>query len=494
MIDNRRSFLSRFSGGILGLSSYSSMAAKSPAERPNILWLISEDTSPDIGCYGAQVVKTPNLDKLASEGLRFNNAFVTSPVCSASRSAFMTGMYQTSIGAHQHRTHDPKPLPNNVRPITEYFRDAGYFVTNQSGVNPDKPGKTDWNFTVPFERFDGTDWHARKPGQPFFAQINFPMTHRTFRPDHLNPINHEDVALPPYYPDHPLAKRDWADYLEDMQILDRAIGAVLQKLETDGLADNTMVVYFGDGGRPHVRGKEFLYEGGIRVPLIMRWPRNLEAGEVFDALVSAIDIGPTCMSLAGLTIPDSMEGQPFLGPDAQTRNYIIAARDRCGSTYDRMRCVRTARYKYIKNFLPHLPWFTQSNLYKRRQYPVLTLMEVLYAQGRLTPEQARFMAPSKPAEELYDLDTDPHELHNLAEELSSQAILSDLRMTLSNWIQETGDKGQISEDSAIAAERHRKALMPGHARVMAQRDLSVDVAPQEYLKWWEKELFGSNNR
>jgi len=490
---NRRDFLKKCAvgaGGVALSSQLSRMAfPAAERERPNILWIIAEDFCPDLGCYGHPLVKTPNIDKLASEGVRYTNAFTTSPVCSASRSGFMTGMYQTSIGAHQHRTPNKKPLPPNVRVITDYFGTAGYFTCNCGGGNWQRRGKTDFNFEAK-RPFDGTDWRRRKPGQPFYAQVNFSETHRNFKRDPENPIDPDKVEIPPYYPDHPITRRDWADYLECAQVLDQKMGRVLKRLQEDGLADTTIVFFFGDHGRPHVRGKQFLYEGGIHIPLIIRWPGHIKPSTVVDDLVSAIDFGPTCMSLAGIEPPSSMQGQAFLGPDAKRRQYIVSARDRCDETYDRIRCVRTKRLKYIRNFYPNFP-YTQPNLYKKRQYPVLTLMEVLYAQGKLTPEQARFMASHRPAEELYDLQNDRHELHNLAEDPRYQTALKELRAILNQWIEETKDQGEIPEDPRIAAEQFLTRHFPNSERVMKRRGLSPDITPAEYLEYWEKALLSA---
>ncbi len=264
---DRRGFVSTTAaaaGGLmLGGLPRSIIHVEGRQERPNILWLIAEDLSPDLGCYGTHHVHTPNIDRLAREGTRFTHAFATAPVCSASRSALMTSMYQTSIGAHQHRT-DPKgPLPDGIRVITEQFREAGWFTCNQAGTNREQAGKTDLNFTAG-ELFDGIDWAERSSGQPFFAQVNFSETHRNFTRDPDRPVDPDQVDLPPYYPDHPVTRRDWADYLECAQNLDRKIGAVLARLEEEGLAEDTIVFFFGDHGRAHVRGKQFLYEGGGR--------------------------------------------------------------------------------------------------------------------------------------------------------------------------------------------------------------------------------------
>jgi uncharacterized sulfatase len=487
---DRREFVGRCAAGAAGISLTSWLAPVlhigAQARRPNVLWIIAEDFCPELGCYGAPLVRTPHIDRLASEGTRFTGAFTTAPVCSASRSALMTGMYQTGIGAHQHRTDPRAPLPGGIGPVTDHFRGAGYFTSNCRGLNWERAGKTDLNFMAE-GLFDGTDWRERQTGQPFFAQVNFPETHRAFSKDPANPIDAGQVALPPYYPDHPLARQDWADYLECAQVLDRKVGQVLDRLEEDGLADNTIVFFFGDHGRAHVRGKQFLYEGGIHVPLIVRWPGHVGGGTVSEALVSAIDLAPTSLGLAGIEPPEHMQGRPFLGPGTRTRDYIIAARDRCDETYDRIRCVRDQRYKYIRNFYPNLP-YTQTNLYKLRQYPVLTLMQVLHARGELSPAQEAFMAPGRPPEELYDLDEDPHEIRNLAEDPEQQLVLESMRGLLEGWITGTGDRGEIPEDPRIAARAYRERHLPTHRRVMERRGLSLEVSPADYLEWWETQL------
>ncbi len=474
-------------------SARASEAVKRPDPRPNILWLISEDTSPDLSCYGTPQVKTPNLDALARQGARYTNAFATAPVCSPSRSAFMTGMYQTTIGAHQHRSHrkDGYTLPPPVEVITEVFRRAGYFTANVRTPAPGVrgTGKTDWNFKTTTKPFDGTDWSQRKPGQPFFAQVNFKLTHRAFVRDKQRPIDPDQVHIPPYYPDHPLTRRDWADYLESMQVLDREIGKVVERLEQEGLADNTLLIYFGDHGRPHVRGKQWLYEGGIHVPLIVRWPGQVKPGTVVDDLVSLIDLAPTCMRAAGITPPAHLQGNVFLGPHAEQRRYVFAARDRCDETADRIRCVRTKRYKYIRNYHPERP-YTQFNAYKHRQYPVLTLMQVLHKQGKLTEAQARFMAPTRPKEELYDLAKDPHEIENLCGRPEVEPILSELRGAMDRWVKETRDQGETPEPVSVFNEA--KALAEGKkTKHLRGRGLSKDLTPEQYLAHWEKKLLGS---
>jgi len=455
----------RFSiASALLLFSGSTLDAASPVPpRPNILWLIAEDFGPHLGCYGAKEVSTPNLDRLAGEGVRYTRFFTTAPVCSPSRSAFMTGMYQTTIGAHQHRSHrdDGYELPRGVRVLTDWFRDAGYFTANVRHMpEPIKwkgTAKTDWNFTYTGKPFDSDRWSDLKTNQPFFAQVNFQETHRAFRaPKHADPAR---VQLPPWTPDHPIAREDMAKYLDAATELDRKIGLVLRQLEADGLADNTVVVFFGDNGEAHIRSKQFCYESGLRVPLIIRWPKNHPApkgfvpGSVEDRLLMAIDLAPTMLDLAGAKKPAKMQGEIFLGRRAaKRREYVFGARDRCDETVFRFRTVRDVRYRYIRNFTPERP-FLQPNEYKERSYPVWNLLKELNAAGKLTSAQAALCAPTMPEEELYDLENDPHEIDNLAKSSAHQRVLKRLRRELERWIKDSNDQGRELEPAALAVRK-----------------------------------------
>jgi arylsulfatase A-like enzyme len=416
----------------------------------NILWLTAEDMGPQIGCYGYPLVRTPNLDRLAAQGVRFTHAFTTAPVCSSSRSAFNTGMYQTSIGAHHHRSHreDGYRLPQGVRLITDYFRERGYFTCNVRNAAPNVPGtgKTDFNFTAE-KPYDGTHWNQRKPGQPFFAHLNFRETHKgpafpeARKQEYL--VDPAKVPLPPYYPDHPVVRDEFANYLDTADLLDTRIGAALRRLEQDGLADNTAVFFFGDNGRCLIRGKQWCYDAGVHVPLIVRWPGGAAAGTVREDPVSAIDITATSLALAGIE-PRKMQGRVMLGPGAARRDHVFAARDRCDMTVDRIRSVRTRRYNYIRNFMPERP-YTQYNEYILKQYPTLTVMKELHAKGKLSGPELLFMQPRKPEEELYDVNADPHEIKNLAGSPEHEGILRDLRGKVQGWIQETNDQGRFPE-------------------------------------------------
>jgi N-sulfoglucosamine sulfohydrolase len=445
----------------IGVSLAGFARASAPA-RPNILWLIAEDLSPDLGCYGNRAVQTPNLDRLAREGMRFTNAFVTGPVCSASRSAIATGMYQTTIGAHNHRSHrdDGYRLPQGVEPFTRYLQRAGYHTSNVLNAAPGVrgTGKTDFHF-VTEDIFDGKDWAERRKGQPFYAQVNFSETHRPFRRCPERPVDPARVEVPPCYPDHPWVRKDWAMYLETLQNLDTKVGKVLARLEQEGLAEDTIVFFFGDHGRPMPRDKQFLYDGGIRIPLLIRIPEKYrpagyQPGGVSDALVSAIDITATTLRLAGVEPPTHMEGRPFFGPGVRPREFIIAARDRCDETVDRIRCVRTRRFKYIRNFFPERP-YTQQNVYKDVNYVTLAVMRQLQEAGKLTGPPAAFLAPRRPPEELYDLAADPHETRNLADDPKHRRTLEEMRAILDRWIRETGDQGQHPEDRVMPWDRDR---------------------------------------
>ncbi len=430
--------------------------------RPNILWVIAEDFSPDLACYGARLVQTPNLDRLAAEGVRFTHAFVTGPVCSASRSAIATGMYQTTIGAHNHRSHrdDGYRLPEGVEVFTRYLQRAGYYTANVVPVAPGVrgTGKTDFNFEAE-NVFDGDDWRARRKGQPFYAQVNFSETHRAFRRSPGRPIDPSRVELPPYYPDHPSIRKDFAMYLETTQNLDEKVGKVLARLEEEGLSEDTIVFFFGDHGRPMPRGKQFVYEEGIRIPLIVRIPAKFrpagfKPGTVCDDLVSAIDITASTLKLAGIEPPAHMEGRPFPWLGGEPRDHIIAARDRCDETVDRIRCVRTRRYKYIRNFFPERP-YTQQNVYKDVNYPTLAVMRRLKEEGKLTGPPAAFLADRRPPEELYDLESDPNEVRNLAGDAAHRKTLESMRAILDDWIRRTGDRGQFPEDRVMPWDRDR---------------------------------------
>lgn len=452
--------------------------------RPNILWIVADDLGADLGCYGEKAVYTPNLDRLAGEGIRYENFFTVTAVCSPSRSSLITGMYPTSINCHQHRTRYKKPLPESVRPITHYFREAGYFTFNGDFRDPEKPGKQDYNF-IADSIYDGTDWSQRKEGQPFFGQIQIFYPHRPFMRDPSHPVDTAELVIPPYYPDHPLTKIDWALYLEFIQLLDIEVGKILDRLEREGLAENTIVFFFGDQGRPHVRAKQFMYDGGIHTPFILRWPDGRDAGKVEQRLVSNIDVSAASLKLAGIDIPQYLQGRDFLDPESEPRQYIFSMRDRRDETVDRIRAVRSKNFKYIRNFYPGKP-YTQFNAYKKFRYPVLTLMEIMKEGGTLTSDQQPFMSNFRPAEEIYDLGNDPYEIHNLAGEPEFENVLHTMRKQLDEWLL-GADKGIYPEDQA-EIDYADSLMKANYAAWMEGIGLNADVSNEEFLAYWKKIL------
>ncbi|QDT66322.1 sulfatase family protein [Calycomorphotria hydatis] len=426
-------------------------AAEPQTAPPNILWIIAEDLCPDFGCYGNTDVSTPRIDQLASEGRLYTNAFATCPVCSPSRSALFTGMYQTSIGAHHHRSHrtDGYQLPENVKLLPERLRDAGYFsarLPQRSEASAQQQrrggGKTDWNFTAPENVWDSNDWNDLKSHQPFFAVTGFNEAHRPYRRGGPE-INPETITtLPAYIADHPIARQDWGDYLETLQLIDTKVGYILDWLDESGLSDNTMVCFFADNGREDFRGKSTAFDAGTRVPLIIRWPHYLSAGSRSDELVSLIDMTASAISLAGQPLLKECHGIPFLVLDTPPRTVVITARDRIENAVDRVRTAYDGRFRYIRNFMPNQPHLMERRYYDRTN-PVRNLMRELNEAGRLSPGQAKVFHSPRSDEELYDLNNDPNELHNLSTSTSAehQAALIKLRQEVDDWMAETGDQG-----------------------------------------------------
>jgi len=445
--------------GVLGGKA----TADQPDSRPNILWISTEDISPDLGCYGDGYAVTPNIDRFAAQGTRFDSVFANAGVCAPARSGIITGMYPSSIGTNPMRCSGVPPA--EVRCFTEYLRAAGYYCTNNV--------KTDYQFAPPITAWDESSrqahWRGRVENQPFFAVINFTITHESqIRTDNkerlaqlaqLSPDEKHDpgrAELPPYYPDTPLVRKDWARYYDLITLMDKRVAEVLQQLEDDGLAENTIVWFWGDHGRGLPRAKRWIYDSGLHVPLIIRVPEQLlrlaspsditmlMPGTINDDLVSFIDFAPTMLSLAGVKVPDHMQGQPFLGSQkAAPREYIFAARDRMDEACDLIRAVRDKRFKYIRNFMPHVTY--GQDIDYMNQMPTMREMRRLNAEGRLQRPEKYYFLPTKPVEELYDTARDPHEVHNLAGDPQYQDELLRLRGALLEWMRAVGDVGLIPE-------------------------------------------------
>ncbi len=462
-----------------------------PQQRPNIVWIIAEDMCPFLGCYGDKQVKTPHLDSLATKGTLFEQAFTTAPICSPSRSALITGMYQTSINAHHHRSgrgDAPNVLPNEVKPIPMLMKKAGYYTANaQFGVpTPDgipssqawKQGKTDYNFQFKWkDLYDGTDWRDRKPGQPFFIQIqlwggkwrdsNYSRMLKTLS-NKMTPAS--DCNMPPYYPTSPKMLEDWAKTLDAIRMTDMAVGEIVKRLQQDGLLENTVIWFISDHGVSHVRGKQFLYDEGIHIPMIVMGP-TIPQGQRRVDLVEHIDMAAATLGLAGVPIPKSMQGRDILNPATAKRNAVYGARDRADETEDRIRSVRTSKWKYIRNYHPQRPYL-QPNAYKDSK-PCLIEFRRAEKAGELNDAQKLIAAMTRPKEELYNLKDDPYEIRNLALDPNYAEILDDLRKRMDIWIRETGDKGEQPEpkqayDAAMKNYRTRDPQIETNIHLMEQ--------------------------
>lgn len=429
------------------------------AARPNILWISAEDLSPDLGCYGDPYARTPNVDRLAGQSLRYDRAFSVYGVCAPSRSSIITGQYPTAIGTCHMRSKGAPPP--ETRCFTEYLRESGYFCSNNV--------KTDYNFDAPVTAWDESNarahWRNRPKGQPFFSVLNIVATHESqARPTpeqyeknmaSVPPAERHDPAkavLPPYYPDTEAVRKNWAINCDNITALDHIVGRILRDLDDDGLAESTAVFFWGDHGRGLTRGKRWVYDSGIRVPLLVRWPGQVKPGAATRQMVSLMDLGSTALSMAGIATPKQMHGVPFLGAHAgRERKYVHACRDRMDETSDTIRAVRDARFKYIRNYHPELP-YAQSIQYMD-EMPMLKEMRRLNAEGKLTGPQTLWFAPRKPEEELYDCETDPHEIRNLVADARYASKLKELRAEHEAWKRRYPDLGLLPEPELLERMR-----------------------------------------
>lgn len=440
-------------------------------DRPNILWLVAEDMGPDLGVYGTRHVRTPHLDSLALEGMLFTHVFTTSPVCSPSRSALNTGMYQFTIGAQNHRSHRPEdpspyphPLPEGVQTVSDWLRHAGYATGNitdfPEGISFSGTGKTDWNFSYEGQPFDTSDWTELTSERPFYGQVNFHLTHRGTHWDRASetvaqPVKQAEIDVPPYYPDHPVVRESWAEYFNAVTALDARVGTVLDQLRASEVADSTIVIFLADHGRAMPRGKQWPYDSGLQVPLIVYVPPGLsspsgyESGTRSNRLISGIDVPATTLALAGVPDPPKMQGEVFLGPGRdKPRRFVFGGRDRGDETVDRVRTIRSRRYRYIRNYHPGRPFF-QTNRYKLANYPTIWVMHDLYRRGELTAAQRWYMQSERPTEELYDVHQDPWEIDNLYRSEGHRALLHEMRARLDRWVREVDDQGRFPEDPSV---------------------------------------------
>ena len=449
-------------------------------QRPNIVWISLEDTSPRFGCYGDPAARTPNMDRLASEGTIFVHAFSTAGVCAPSRAAVITGMYQTTIGAqhmrtsHTNRLTPEMPTPYEVVPppyvkaFPEYLRSVGYYCTNNQ--------KTDYQFEAPLTAWDecgsSAHWRHRDADQPFFAVFNPLVTHESgmWRDlDELPATDPDQLTLPPYLPNTRKARVALARHYDHIAQADAEVGSLLLQLKEDGLEQNTIVFLWSDHGEGLPRAKRWPYDQGIRVPMIVRWPGSLRPGTTDERLVSLVDLAPTVLSLAGVDIPFHFQGVPFLGDKHQDRPYVFAARDRYDESYDMVRAVRDSRYKYIRNYYPNQPylqWIPYSH-----QHPVWQEMWRLHFEGTLTPAQGQMFQTRRPVEELYDCEADPFELDNLAGNPNLAATIERLRSELDRWMSQFGDFGHIPESQMV------EQMWPGGVQPETARPIFLAITP-----------------
>ena len=432
-------------------------------KRPNILWILLEDTAPLLGAYGTSIINTPNIDSLAQQGVLYKNTFMPAPVCSPSRSSMITGVMSTTTGTHNHHSSRTKEsgimLPDSLKTIPEVFKNSGYFTFNN--------GKDDYNFIYnrrdlysqeffmhPLygKRGKKIETATLRDKQPFFGQIQLyggkEIFSSKFKERIKTPVDRSKIELPPYLPNHPVIIEEYADHLDAIQITDERVGKIIKELRDNGLLENTIVFFFSDHGMRLTRNKQFLYDGGLHVPLIIadftKKSPKLIPGTVNEDLISGLDLGTSSLALAGITIPNYMEGKNMFSDDF-TREYVISTRDRCDLTIDRIRSVRSKEFKYIRNFMTDRP-YTQPTYMDIDGIEFVKVMHQLHADKKLNEVQDRFMSNERPAEELYDLKNDPYELNNLAANPDYKEIVKEYAGILSRWIKETDDKGQYPEN------------------------------------------------
>lgn len=451
------------------------LASHVTAQKPNILWISCEDISAHLGCYEDPHAITPNLDKLASEGVRYTHAFTSAGVCAPCRSGIITGMYQTTLGTQHMRGN--AQLPPEVKPFPAYLRQAGYYCTNNS--------KEDYQFVTPKDVWDDSSknghWRNRSnPDQPFFSVFNFTGCHesgiasvgkyRDVTKD-LDPSQRQNAeeltTFPPYYPETPDAREDWKRNYELITAMDAWAGDLISQLKEDGLYENTIIMYWSDHGVGLPRAKRWLYDSGTRVPLIVRIPKELQVGEqgkpgeVTDQLVSSIDFGPTVLNLTGIEIPSHVQGIPFLGENVSSpREFVFGARDRMDERYDIIRMARDKRFKYIRNYEPLKTYYQYMNTPEKGK--TMADLRRLHEEGKLPPAAEYYFSPRKPVEELYDTWADPHEINNIAENPKYAATLEKLRQAHLDWVKRTRDTGLIAEPILVEREKaigHRYGVL-----------------------------------
>ncbi len=475
----------------LGLVSIAGASGQN-TDRPNIIWVMAEDMGQDLECYGMPAVRTPVLNRMAQEGVRYDNACCSCPISSPSRSAMMTGIHQTLINSHNHRSNRDMILPEDVKPITYYLRQAGYtcILGNSNVMN--KGRKTDCNFKhTPVGEWNGVDQFGlfdkfdefTPEDQPFFAQIQLNVTHRgdwwkQVSAESPHRVNPDDVVLPPYLADHPKIREEWASYLDQVEHMDMEMGMILDELRKKGMYKNTVIFFIGDNGRCEIKGKGYLYDPGTKIPMIA-WGKGIPH-TVVDDIVSTLDISATILDMAGAEMPDNLSGKPLFkdGQPTKGSEYFYAARDNWDEVVDCMRSISTKDYTYIRNYLPEEGW-DRHQLYLEFHRPAVHVMRTLKAEGKLNEAQLQFFADHKPAEELYDIHKDPHQLHNLVDDPAYGAVLQQMRGYMEDWQSKHRDTG-------LEDRNQRNPGKAGKLREWVQQNY-----PEEWKKLTEGEICDS---
>ena len=485
----RRDFLIKTTSAVsasalLGRHAVSQSSPDSEKARPNVLWITSEDNGPQIGAYGDNYADTPNIDSFAAEGMLYLNAWSTAPVCAPARTTIISGLYPPCTGSEHMRC--MTRLPASMKMFPQYLREAGYFCTNNSkeDYNLEKPGKV-WDISS-----KEAHWKKREPGQPFFAVFNFTVSHESqIRKRPHTPVHDPaKVRVPAYHPDTPEVRRDWAQYYDKISEMDAQVGGVLQELHDEGLADDTIVFYYGDHGSGMPRSKRWPYNSGLHVPLIVLVPpkfrhlapEDYRPGGKSDRLAGFIDLAPTVLSLAGIQPPAHMQGHALMGKHAASpQPFAYGFRGRMDERYDMVRTVRDRRYIYIRNYMPHKIY--GQHIDYMFQTPTTRVWKELYDQGKLEPPQTYFWE-RKPPEELYDLENDPDEVKNLADSSSHQAILERLRDAQRELALDIRDVGFLPEDEIHRRSKGSTPYEMGHddrkypvERIMAAAELASSL-------------------
>ena len=464
------------------------LVARAPAaDRPNILWLTSEDHGPEMGCYGDTLARTPNIDALAAKGMRFNRAWSTHPVCAPARTAIIAGLYANSSGGIHMRSMVPMPLGAKMYP--EYLREAGYYATNTNKEDYNLP-KTEatWDESSP-----RAHWHNRKPGQPFFAIFNSTKSHESqlrTRP-HQAITDPAKVRVPAYHPDIPEVRQDWAQYYDKVSEADADAGARLREIEAAGLAEDTIVFYYGDHGSGMPRSKRWPSNSGLHVPLVVhfptKWrhlaPKEYQPGGTSDRLVGFVDLAPTVLSIAGVRPPSWMQGHAFAGPHQTSGpTLLFGARGRTDERPDTVRSVTDGRYVYLRNYYPHVSQALGIDF--QLQTPTTRLWRQLFQQGRTNAVQSLFWQTPRAPEELYDLTTDRDEVNNLAAKPEHRATLERLRAANVAHLTRIRDvcflpEGEMHSraQGSTPYDMARDEAKYPFAKVYAAADLASNLAP-----------------